>query len=475
VPTLAQSISAYIQKHRLLKPGHRVAVAVSGGADSVALLRLLLELRSALGIVLSVVHFNHMLRGEASDADEQFVAALARAHALEIHCAHGDVGRHSAQNHLSLETAAREMRYGFFSRLLREGTLERLATGHTLDDQAETVLLRLARGAGTRGLAGIYPQLSLAQPPSSQLSAISCQQNAAGIVRPLLSTPRSELEAYLTAIGQDWREDASNRDLRHARNRVRLEVLPSVESNLNPAIRQTLADTAEIARAEEDYWQDEVTRALARIAADMQPDGASVALPEFCALPLALRRRVLRQVSESLGLRLEFRHVEEILGIARGDAKSAQLPEGWTVSRKQHLLCFQPATAAKDSNYEYVLPVPGTVNIAELGTRVEAVLVSGGSRAGYNLENLLNPASLGRELRIRNWRAGDRFWPAHTRGPKKIKELLQEQRISGIERRLWPVATRGNNLVWVRGFAAPRQLRPGDESGEAVVIRESKA
>ena len=173
MPSLSQRIFDYIRKHELLKAGDRVGIAVSGGADSVALLRLLLELRKDMGAVLSVVHFNHRLRGTDSDDDERFVADLAQQHKLELHCGSGEVSVHAREKHLSLETAAREMRYQYFRQLLREGGLSRIATGHTLDDQAETVLLKIIRGAGGRGLSGIYPKLPVV---SSQLSAVSSQQ-----------------------------------------------------------------------------------------------------------------------------------------------------------------------------------------------------------------------------------------------------------------------------------------------------------
>ncbi len=243
VQTLAQSLLHYIRRNQLLKAGHRVGVAVSAGADSVALLRLLLDLRKELGIVLSVIHFNHKLRGAEADADEQFVTDLARQYKLQLHRASEDVEGYAAQQHLSLEAAGREMRYGYFSRLL-ERDLDRIATAHTQDDQAETVLLKIVRGAGTRGLAGIYPQFPV---QGSQFSEKT-------VVRPLLGTGRRELEAYLRALGQGWREDSSNRDLRHSRNRVRHGIMPRLERHLNPAVRETLAEVAEIARAEEDYW-----------------------------------------------------------------------------------------------------------------------------------------------------------------------------------------------------------------------------
>src|SRR5438477_11694775 len=221
VQTLAQSVLHYIRRNQLLKAGDRVGVAVSGGADSVALLRLLLELRKELGIVLSVVHFNHKLRGLEADADEQFVADLASRNKLEFRCESGDVTACAATKRLSLETAGRKMRYGFFNQLLAEGRVNRVVTAHTLDDQAETVLLKVVRGAGTRGLAGIYPQLSVSSSPFSvdRQSSVAGRQVCGSIIRPLLRVRRKELEAYLFAEGQRWREDSSNRDLRHARHR----------------------------------------------------------------------------------------------------------------------------------------------------------------------------------------------------------------------------------------------------------------
>ncbi len=467
VRTLAQSVFEYIQKHRLLKAGDRVGVAVSGGADSVAMLRLLLELRREIGIVLSVVHFNHKLRGADSDTDEQFVAELAQQHKLELHCESGDVAALAAKKHLSLETAARQMRYDYFRRVLLEDRLNRIATAHTLDDQAETVLLRMVRGAGSRGLAGIYPQLSVV---GSRLSGRS-------IVRPLMRTRRKELEAYLGEIRQGWREDKSNRDLRHARNRVRHGVLPRLERNLNPAVREALAETAEIARAEEEYWQSEVARVLPLMWTNTARNGMLQA-QELTDLPLALQRRVVRATSESLGLQLEFRHVEEILGLcssAGGAGKSTFLPHGWKVSRNKSELRFERAVAPKDLNYEYHLSVPGSVEVPETGSRFEAAVLAHAAVQGYNSDHFFEPSSLSAELIVRNWRPGDHFWPAHTKAPKKIKELLQERHVTGRERKLWPVMVSRAELVWVRGFPVPARLRPRGGAGQIVVVREVPA
>ena len=456
--SLGQTVLAYIRKHELLKAADRVGVAVSGGADSVALLRLLLELRKEIGIVLSVVHFNHKLRGAESEKDERFVAELAQRHKLELRHGSGDVAAHAADKHLSLETAAREMRYRYFRQLLVEDPLNRIATGHTLDDQAETVLLKIVRGAGGRGLAGIYPRLLV---QGSQFSDSS-------IIRPLLGTRRRELEAYLLGLGQSWREDKSNRDLRHMRNRVRHGILPRLERYLNPAVREALAETAELARGEEVYWEKEVARVLPLV---WQAAGV-LNLSALEAWPLALQRRVVRAATEALGLRLDFQHVEEILALRSTRAASTALPDGWVVSRRKGDLCFEskPETPEK-SEYEYRLSLPGSVEVRETQSRFEAVLVSGNTAEGYNPEDLIDRTLLAAELKVRNWRPGDRFWPAHTKAPKKIKELLQERHVTGRERKLWPVVLNGAEVVWVRGFPVAGQWRL-QKNDSAVLIRE---
>ena len=475
VPTLPQTVLQYIRKQGLLKAGDRVGIAISGGADSVAFLRLLLELRKELGVVLSVIHFNHQLRGVESDEDERFVTKLAQQHKLELHRDNADVAVHAAAKHLSVETAARELRYQYFWRLLREGLVNRIATAHTLDDQAETVLLKIVRGAGGRGLAGIYPRLK-----NSELLAL--QNRDAAIIRPLLGTRRPDLEAYLTGLGQSWREDSSNRDLRHSRNRVRHGILPRLERYLNPAVREALVETSEIARVEEDYWDAEVARVLPsawKKGSAQHPNasapGGVLNLPAFVDLPLALQRRVIRAATESLGLQLDFQHVEKVLALCvePDEAARSTLPDGWTAARKNDKLQFEkPLPIHAQLDYQYPLPVPGSIAVPETASRFQALLVSGNAAAEYNPEDLLDRSLLANELQIRNWRAGDRFWQAHSKAPKKIKELLQDRHVTGQERQCWPVVVSGAEVVWVRGMASSSQLRLRSQGKDAVVIRE---
>jgi tRNA(Ile)-lysidine synthase len=463
VHNLAQSVLGYIRKHDLLRPGDRVGVAVSGGVDSVALLRLMLELRGELGLVLVAVHLNHKLRGQESDADEQFVGNLSVSDRLEFLGESRDVNTYAAEKKLSLETAAREVRYQFFKDCIRNKSLDKVATAHTLDDQAETVLMKLARGAGTRGLAGIYPKISI------QHSAFSSRRKQQSIIRPLLETKRRDLENYLAEIRQDWREDASNRDLRHTRNRIRHGILPRFERHVNPAVREALAETAEISRAEEEYWAAEIERILPQVW--VRISGGGFLKAGIADQSLAVQRRLIRAAGESLGLMLEFRHVEEVRGLSN-DGGAASLPEGWTVSRNKGERRFELACGAPtDEDYEYQLSIPGKVTVAEARVQVETLLVlSGHSSELYNPDQLVEPKFVQQALTIRNWHAGERFWPAHMKEPKKLKELLQDRHITGREKKLWPVVASGGEIVWVRGFGIRRDFQSKDAKG--VLIRD---
>ena len=512
--SLAQRLLIHIRQHELLKAGDRVGVAVSGGIDSVALLRLLLELRGELGIVLSVVHFNHKLRGAESDADEQFVAELARRHDLEFFCDSDDVAGHAREEGVSLETAARELRYGFFRSLLEvtsganapaqieslsrsaesaapPAVLNKVATAHTLDDQAETVLMRVIRGAGLRGLGGIHPRI-----PVEDEHGETCGE----IIRPLLATRRHELEQYLKEIAQPWREDSSNSETHFTRNRVRQLVVPLLEKEFNPAITETLAELAEIARGEEDFWDNEIAGWMGTAVHWSEPEwargrggngliqisngedridkssglvmNATVDRVWFLGEPIAAQRRLIKAIGDEADIPLEFRHVDEILRFAASETGSRNalfLPRGWKVRREPEQLVFltpDPSEPDTVQNYEYEFEVPGQVILRETGTILEVRRIPAAGEAGYNPDHLLDAESLPRRLRVRNWRPGDRFWPAHTKSPKKIKDLLQERHVAQPERGLWPVIVSEGEIVWMRGFPSPAKLRakPGRDS-----------
>ncbi len=559
VHELAERVLSQIRREELFRAGDRVGVAVSGGIDSVALLRLLRELRHELGIVLSVVHFNHKLRGAESDADREFVAGLAREHALEFHAGSGDVAQLAADEGSGVEAAAREMRYGFFRRLLGSGEeadesisgakaqdpesanrsaasaappksetrksetrpailLTKIATGHTLDDQAETVLMRLIRGTGLRGLGGIYPRILVEHEDG---------EGHGEIIRPLLGIRRRELEQYLQDLKQPWRDDATNADAKFTRNRVRSLVLPMLEREFNPAVVESLSELAEIARDEEDYWENEISGWLGTVVqwsepawtrevqdisfVQIEPVGggpseclpmdfglrsriaeapwlvmnASVSRPWLLTEPKAVQRRVLKAIGEQAGIPLEFKHIEEILRFAAEDGpagKELSLPLGWKICRELEAIVFLTPDLRRQEripDYEYSLPVPGCVTVSELGIVIEALhivpksITPESQAAEYNPLQLLRADLLPARLIVRNWRAGDRFWPAHTKSPKKIKELLQERHVAHPARRLWPVVASGDEIMWMRGFPVPARFR-AKVGEEAVLIRETQ-
>jgi len=458
VATLPRRLLRHIRDHDLFRAGERVGIAVSGGADSIALLRLLFELRHELGIVLSVVHLNHQLRGEESAADEEFVARLAKHLGLEFIRECRDVKLYAAEHKLSLETAAREVRYGFFRKCLKKQSLDKIATAHTLDDQAETVLMKLARGAGTKGLAGIYPAVQI---PDSPVSV----SKSGSIVRPLLGIRRFDLEAYLTEIGQPWRQDASNRDLRHTRNRIRHRILPRLEWHVNPAVREALCESAEIARVEEEYWAGELQKILPQIW-NQTSDCGRLKSTQLSYLPLAVRRRVVRAAAESLGLTLQFRHVEELLKL-REDGEKAALPKQWLAVRRKDELRFERGGGREPANYEYALSVPGKLTLAEAGLVLETIVIN---EDIPDLHILLDTRFSRCKLVVRNWRPSECFWPAYTHKPAKLKQLLQDRHITGASKTSWPLIACGEDILWVRGLGVRRDLIARGPGG--VLIRE---
>ena len=458
-----------------MRAGDRIGMAVSGGADSVALLRVLLELKGELGVVLSVVHFNHMIRGAEAKADEEFAAALAERFSLSFFRSQGDVPQHAEEKDLSLEAAGRELRYAYFRSLLEAGEVDKVATAHTADDQAETVLMRLIRGAGTKGLAGIHP---IREEKDFHTKDTKVHEGRAYIVRPLLGVRRREVEEYLRGLKQEWREDASNQDQKLLRNRVRHRLLPLLEKEFNPAVVEVLSDVAEIARAEEEHWGWLVEEWLQDVGGHAPPGQIPRAVLEVVLdWPVAMQRRILREVGRRADVRLEFREVEEVRRLAAGGAgREIDLGQGWVARLGVDGLRLECGSPARGADFEYSLPVPGEVRVPELGTVVKAYLVGNReNRPGYNPGKAWDPEKLAPEVLVRNWRAGDRFWPAHTRTEKKVKDLLQERRVPDGERSRWPVAVCRGKIAWVRGMAPGREFAAGPECGEAIVIEENPA
>jgi tRNA(Ile)-lysidine synthase len=311
----------------LMRAGERVCVAISGGADSVALLVAVVESNSAdprnpspLGVVVSAAHVHHGLRGEEADGDEAFVVELCERLGVPLRIFRVDTVARKAAEGEGLEEAARELRYQALRGLMAESAVDVVATAHTLEDQAETVVIKMLRGAWTEGLGGISPVVQ---------EEVTGREPAKGrIIRPMLGVRRAEVEAFLRARGISWREDSSNADRSLTRNRVRHELMPTLRS-FNPGVDGLLARTAEIARDEEAYWQGEVARVVPQMLLPGKPvrgggravgtgvDEAAwaIEIERLRAMPAALRRRVIRAAIQTLEIRLSSEETAKVLAL----------------------------------------------------------------------------------------------------------------------------------------------------------------
>jgi tRNA(Ile)-lysidine synthase len=422
-------------RNRLFRPGQRIAVAVSGGADSVALLRRLLQERHALGIVLSVAHVHHGIRGAAAEEDAAFVGNLAAAHGLPFLLHRVDAPTAAATLHETLEEAARNLRYAFFRELIAGGTADAVATAHTLDDQAETVLHKLLRGAWTEGLSGIHPVLAV---------------ESGSILRSFLENSRATIEAWLLEIQQPWREDASNQDMAHTRNRIRRELLPLLRT-FNPQIAAQLARLASISADEEAYWQGELSRLLPPLllpgrptrgggrSASTHPEEETVAIEQVRLRELhpAVARRVVRAAARRLGARLSFEQTEQLLAMGESRPGKFELPGGITVERSLREIRLTRSSATPAPGPAYALPIPGEIRAPEYGLCLRA--------------EHAQAAFAGAAAVLRPWKAGDRVTLAHSRGPKKVAEVLDRLHVVGGSRKNWPVVDWEGRIVWMRG------------------------
>jgi tRNA(Ile)-lysidine synthase len=493
---LSQRLQNAIQRSGLIREGDRVGVAVSGGADSVALLLMLIAIKKKMGITLCVLHFNHKLRGGAADADEKFVAALARRCKLPFYSAAAAVKAIAKNDKANVEATARRLRYAFFSECASEHHLDKIAVAHTADDQAETVLAHILRGSGLAGLGGIHPQVDK-------------------IVRPLLSVSRADLRLYLKAHKQTWREDATNRDTAKTRARIRKKLIPLLTKEFQPRIVEHLASLSNHAR-EDDALLQAMAEERLRDSLEIIPGGASIRIADLLPPgPMQPTRALIEDHSaeqvSSMGLsgrlvRLiiarvksgraklandtfpagEFTalHVSQVLELARCGKTGSSLPLPGNIEVRRHrdalVFCVKEAAALSPREYEYKidsLPELNSIRVPELGCVFRFTVIDWhGQRGETRLSGeVLDGARLNFPLTLRSWRYGDRFCTTGHSKPEKLKRLFNEKGIDRWQRAGWPVVVTGKDLAWSRSFGASAKFAAHDGTKTGIVIVEEKS
>lgn len=454
-----RKVAERIDREGMFAEDGPVGVAVSGGPDSVALLHALRDLLGARPF--AVLHVNHCLRGPDSDSDEEFVRGLAASLECAFHVRRCDLSPTGASGRGNLEQEGRRCRYRFFREAVAAGTCATVATGHTRSDQAETVLFRLLRGAGGAGLSGIWP--------------VHEQQ----IVRPMLDVPRAEVLEYLRGRGIAWREDASNASQAFARNRIRHELLPALRRNWNPGVETALANTADWAVEEERFWRPRIAE-LRNGCVREESGGLVLDVDAVRSLHVAEQRRLIGSVVASplLGARsADFGHIEAVRALVLGRSGSGSVDlRGVRAERSFGAVLLRPRGAARVLDYDLPLPVPGSVRVpGGAETTVRTRLVAGSVSKPLYTEaglKLLDWDRVPGPLRLRNWRAGDQYWPSGQRSTRKVKELFQRGRVSAWRRVGWPVVTSMDRIVWVREFGPAADFAPRKGCRQLLAVDE---
>lgn len=446
-------VLTFIREQSLFAPGDRVVVAVSGGADSVALLDLLMRLPD-FHLQLVVAHLNHRLRGDESNEDERFVAAFAAAHRFPLECASVDVAELSRRERLSLEDAGRRARYAFFDRVAMQWSAASVALAHHLDDQAETLLLRLLRGAGTTGLSAMTPR------------------TAGKYVRPLLCLDRHQIEGYLHARGLSFRTDSSNTDITFLRNRIRHELIPHL-ARFNPEISRTLSVTADLLAADEEVLAAAADQALTRVSCEGREGGTSLSVAALLREPRGLRYRLYRRaVALAKGdlAAVSFRHIRQIDDLVRSPKPnlSCALPGRVTVVRSYGTIVFSGDGPEAPWEGELLVEGPGSYLLpggGELLVQVDAP----------SAELMLPPAEGCFDLArapfpwlVRAFRAGDRIVPLGMTGSRKVKDLFIDAKVPLALRRTIPLVFSDGELIWVCGHRVGEGTRITAETARVV-------
>jgi tRNA(Ile)-lysidine synthase len=452
-----QKVLDYIRVKKLVSPGERLVVAVSGGPDSVCLLYILAELCEEFGITLHVAHLDHRLRGKDSVADAAYVAGMARRLSLPATIEARDVNVYRKKNRLSLEEAAREVRYTFLAQVAGSIGATNVAVGHTADDHIETILMHLLRGSGTRGLRGLLP---VSPWPSGAMGLT--------VVRPLLVLRREETAAYCRQRHLKPHTDTSNLSPQLLRNRMRRYLLPGLRK-YNPRIDEALLRTAAIATDDLDFIDEEVDRLWNEVVHD-EKGAVVIAKKGFITLPPALKRHLLRRaVASALGSLkdIEADHIDDLLGaLEKPSGRVIGLPFGlnfiieydrYILSKETAPLCPFPPLESQT-----LLNIPGRTSLP--GWNIESEIRSPSDVRAREATNdafsaYIDFEQAGDLLYVRSRQPGDRFQPLGMSSVKKLNSFMIEARIPQLWRQRVPVVVSPRQVAWVVGYRLDERLK----------------
>ena len=452
---LPKRVLRLIQEHELFRVNETVVVGLSGGPDSVCLLYILAGLRRNLGIRLHIAHLNHLLRRAESDADAEYVSRIAHELGIPATIERRDVKAYQQEHRLSLEEAAREVRYAFFSKVATSLSTGTVAVGHTADDQIETILMHLVRGTGIAGLRGMQPLSTMSLPDGAQLR----------VARPLLDVRREETQAYCAAQGLSPRSDSSNYWPNQLRNRVRSQLIPLLRE-YNPDVEGALLRTARAAQADMSYIDKEVSPLWGSVARE-QPEGIAIDRAEFSSLRPALKRHLIRSALQRLLgdlTDIEAVHIESVLeALAKPAGKRLSLPHGLVfhgeyghglLTDKGAVICPFPELEG-----EYRLNVPGETEFC--GWRVRSSILD--HRPIENDEEKLKACLdldvAGEELTVRGRRRGEKFQPLGMESPKKLQDFMVDAKIPRPWRDRVPLVCSPQQILWVVGWRIDHRAR----------------
>lgn len=457
---LVAKVRKTIERYGMFEPGERVGVGLSGGADSTALLSVLHRIAPEMDISLFLIHVNHGLRGGESDHDAAFVEELSRSFGLPLEVETIAPGVLESGRRASIEDRARDLRYRVFESVRRSAGLTKIALGHTMDDQAETVLMKFLRGSGLTGLRGMLPLRD-------------------GVfARPLIETTREEVLDYLKSEGLSYVTDSTNVDERYLRNKVRRTVLPFLEETCNPNLREVLVRTADILREEEDLILGLVTDEARKLAVDPSADLVEIDLKAFRVCHRAIQRRLTRECLESRSSWMRergFEHVESVLSLVNGNNPSAVVDLGggiWAWREYDRLFIGKSTRKSRDTReteepgFCYTVRFPGRTPIKAISKVLSLEMIDAGlvQPPGDLSTVYLNASALKGVLTVRSMLPGDRIQPIGMKGHKKVKDLFIDAKVPRRLRRSIPLLVDERSVIWVWGYCLSERvkIRKGD-------------